>query len=59
MKNRKSGILLHVTSLPGVEGVGTLGANAFQFIDVLKESKQKLWQILPLGPVGFGNSPYQ
>ena len=57
--NRKSGILLHITSLPGNEGLGTLGENAFRFVDFLVETGQKLWQILPLGPVGFGNSPYQ
>jgi len=59
MSNRKSGILLHITSLPGNEGIGTLGENAFKFVDFLSETKQKLWQILPLGPVGAGNSPYQ
>ncbi len=59
MTDRKSGILLHITSLPGNEGLGTLGKNAFQFVDFLVETGQKLWQILPLGSVGFGNSPYQ
>src|SRR5680860_747086 len=59
MSKRKGGILLHITSLPGNEGVGTLGKNAFQFIDFLKETGQKMWQILPLGPVGAGDSPYQ
>ena len=59
MNKRKSGILLHITSLPGNEGTGTLGKNAFQFIDFLVKSNQKLWQILPLGQVGYGNSPYQ
>lgn len=59
MSNRKSGVLLHITSLPGNEGIGTLGKNAFRFIDFLAETKQKVWQILPLGPVGAGNSPYQ
>jgi len=59
MTDRKSGILLHITSLPGNEGIGTLGKNAFRFIDLLKDSGQKCWQILPLGPVGYGNSPYQ
>lgn len=59
MSNRKSGVLLHVTSLPGIEGVGTLGKEAYQFVDFLLNSGQKLWQILPLGPVGSGNSPYQ
>ncbi len=59
MSKRKSGILLHITSLPGAEGIGTLGKEAFRFVDFLKENGQKLWQILPLGPVGYGNSPYQ
>lgn len=59
MNKRKSGVLLHITSLPGDEGIGTLGKEAFLFIDFLKESSQKLWQILPLGPAGAGNSPYQ
>ena len=51
--------MLHITSLPGQEGVGTLGKEAYAFVDFLEESGQKLWQILPLGPVGAGNSPYQ
>ncbi len=59
MNKRKGGILLHITSLPGNEGTGTLGKNAFQFVDFLVKTKQKLWQILPLGQVGYGNSPYQ
>jgi len=56
---RASGILLHITSLPSPYGIGTLGAEAFAFIDFLKNSGQKYWQILPLGPTGFGDSPYQ
>ena len=59
MENRKSGILLHITSLPGNEGTGTFGKDAYKFIDFLAETKQKIWQILPLGPVGANNSPYQ
>lgn len=59
MNKRNSGILLHITSLPGDEGVGTMGKNAFQFVDFLVNAGQQLWQILPLGPVGSGNSPYQ
>lgn len=59
MIDRSSGILLHITSLPGNEGVGTLGADAFRFVDILASAGQKYWQILPLGPVGYGNSPYQ
>ena len=56
---RSSGILLHISSLPGDDGIGSLGKDAFQFVDFLAKSKQKIWQILPLGPVGYGNSPYQ
>jgi 4-alpha-glucanotransferase len=56
---RNSGILLHLTSLAGKYGIGTLGSEAYQFIDFLQNSKIKIWQILPLGPTGFGNSPYQ
>ncbi|MGA2822038.1 MAG: 4-alpha-glucanotransferase [Bacteroidales bacterium] len=56
---RSSGILLHPTSLPGKYGIGTLGKEALHFIDFLVKSKQKLWQILPLGPTGFADSPYQ
>ncbi len=59
MVERNSGILLHITSLPGPDGIGTLGKEAFRFVDFLRETGQKLWQILPLGPVGYGNSPYQ
>ncbi len=55
---RASGILLHPTSFPSPFGIGDLGINAYQFIDFLKESCQQYWQILPLGPTGFGNSPY-
>lgn len=56
---RSSGILLHVSSLPGRYGIGTMGQEACDFIDFLQETKQQLWQILPLGPTGYGNSPYQ
>jgi len=55
---RSSGILLHPSSLPGSEGIGTLGKEAFRFIDWLESAGQTLWQILPLGPTGYGNSPY-
>jgi len=58
MQERKSGILLHITSLPGKYGIGTLGEEAYRFVDFLKETKQTYWQILPLGHTGFGNSPY-
>ena len=57
--SRSSGILLHITSLPGPYGIGTLGSEAEKFITFLKRSGQAWWQILPLGPTGFGNSPYQ
>ncbi len=56
---RSSGILMHITSLPSPYGIGTLGKEAYEFIDFLKAAKQKYWQILPLNPTGFGNSPYQ
>ncbi len=56
---RSSGILLHPTSLPNKYGIGDLGTDAFRFVDLLKKYKQKYWQILPLGPTGYGNSPYQ
>lgn len=56
---RSSGILLHPTSLPGNYGIGDFGDNSYHFVDFLAESGQQLWQILPLGPTGFGDSPYQ
>jgi 4-alpha-glucanotransferase len=59
LNQRSSGILLHPTSLPGKYGIGTLGSEAFRFIDFLARSRQKLWQILPLGPTGYADSPYQ
>ena len=55
---RSCGILAHPTSLPGPEGVGTLGKEAMTFIDFLAEAGQGAWQVLPLGPTGFGHSPY-
>jgi len=57
--NRSAGILLHPTSLPSRYGIGDFGYDAFRFVDFLEETKQTLWQILPLGPTGYGNSPYQ
>ena len=60
MKNeRASGILLHPTSLPGKYGIGTLGKSCFDFIDFLVKAGQTYWQILPLGPTGYADSPYQ
>jgi len=55
---RASGILLHPTSLPGRHGIGDLGPEAYRFVDFLADTKQQLWQGLPLGPTGHGNSPY-
>jgi 4-alpha-glucanotransferase len=55
---RESGILLHPTSLPGPYGCGDLGAAAYQFVDWLASAHQSLWQVLPLGGIGPGNSPY-
>ena len=55
---RSSGILLHPTSFPSRFGVGDMGIEAYKFIDFLVESDQQYWQILPLGPTGYGNSPY-
>ncbi len=57
--NRRSGVLLHITSLPSQYGVGTLGSSAYQFVDFLVESKQTYWQVLPLCQTGYGDSPYQ
>jgi len=56
---RTAGILLHPTSLPGAHGIGDLGSEAFKFVDFLEAAGQKLWQVLPLGPTGYGDSPYQ
>lgn len=56
---RSAGILLHPTSLPGKYGIGTIGKSAFNFIDFLAASGQTLWQVFPLGPTGYGDSPYQ
>ena len=56
---RASGMLMHITSLPGSYGVGTLGKSAFAFVDFLKKAGQSLWQLLPLNPTGYGDSPYQ
>ncbi|MBO4844956.1 MAG: 4-alpha-glucanotransferase [Lachnospiraceae bacterium] len=56
---RKSGILLAISSLPGRYGIGTFSKNAYAFVDFLDRAGQSLWQILPLGPTGYGDSPYQ
>ncbi|PLZ56141.1 4-alpha-glucanotransferase, partial [Fischerella thermalis] len=55
---RASGILLHPTSLPSRFGIGDLGHSAYEFVDFLQRSGQRLWQILPLGPTGYEHSPY-
>ena len=56
---RESGILMHITSLPGAYGIGTMGKNAYRFVDFLESAGQAYWQILPLTPTGYGDSPYQ
>ena len=56
---RESGILMHITSLPGPYGIGCLGKEAFRFVDFLKKAGQRYWQLLPLNPTGYGDSPYQ
>src|SRR6185369_299040 len=58
-QSRVSGILLHPTSLPSPYGIGDLGQSAYDFVDFLVHGGQSLWQILPLGPTGYGDSPYQ
>ncbi len=57
--NRRAGVLLHITSLPSKYGVGTLGKESFEFIDWLEKGKMKIWQVLPLVPTSYGDSPYQ
>ena len=59
LSTRRSGVVLHITSLPGPHGVGDLGAAAFRFVDWLAGAGQTLWQTLPVNPIGPGNSPYQ
>lgn len=59
LNNRASGVLMHISSLPGSTGIGTLGQNAYKFVDFLKKSGQSYWQILPICPTSFGDSPYQ
>ena len=56
---RSSGILLHPTSLPGPDGIGDLGPEAYRWVDFLVQTECALWQVLPLGPTGYGDSPYQ
>ena len=56
---RAAGILLHPTSLPGRHGIGEIGPEARRWLDRLAGMSQRLWQVLPLGPTGYGDSPYQ
>ena len=56
---RGSGILMHITSLPSPYGVGTMGKTAYRFVDFLHKAGQSYWQILPVTPTGYGDSPYQ
>ena len=56
---KKTGILMPVSALPSRTGVGELGEAAYQWIEMMGENGVKIWQILPLNPVGYGNSPYQ
>ena len=58
IQERMSGVLLHVTSLPSYGGVGDFGPAAYGFVDFLAAAKQRLWQVLPLNPTGYGSSPY-
>ena len=56
---RQQGILMHISSIPSAYGIGTFGRESYRFVDFLEKSGNKLWQILPLGPTGYGDSPYQ
>src|SRR3954467_7777764 len=59
LHDRSSGLLLHPTSLPGATDGGDIGPEARRFVDFLAETGQRWWQMLPVGPTGYGNSPYQ
>ena len=59
LQTRSSGVVLHITSLPGRHGVGDLGTEAHRFVDWLADAGQSVWQLLPVNPVGPGHSPYQ
>ena len=56
---RASGILLPISSLPSPYGIGSLGKSAYQFVDFLQNANQTYWQVLPIGPTSYGDSPYQ
>ena len=57
--NRSACVILHPTSLPGPDGIGDLGPEAYRWVNFLAESGTSIWQVLPLGPTGYGDSPYQ
>ena len=59
IKERKAGMLMHITSLPNKYGIGTLGKECFDFIDFISDAKMSVWQVLPLVPTSYGDSPYQ
>ena len=59
MKKRECGVLFHVSSRPSNHGIGTFGRSAYEFVDFLIEAGQTYWQVLPLGPTSYGDSPYQ
>ena len=58
MLERGAGILMPVSSLPSPYGIGTFGSAAYEFVDFLKKARQKYWQVLPVGPTSYGDSPY-
>ena len=58
-KDRKSGVIMHISSLPSKYGIGTLGKKAYEFCDFIKKAGFHYWQILPIGPTSYGDSPYQ
>ena len=55
----KSGVLMHISSLPSPYGIGTMGRSAYAFADFVADSEMSVWQVLPVGPTGYGDSPYQ
>ena len=59
LNKRANGVLMHISSLPGNTGIGTMGKEAYEFVDWLKKAKQSYWQILPICPTSYGDSPYQ
>ena len=59
MFRRSSGVVLHISSLPSPYGIGSMGEDAYRFVDFLRDGGQTYWQVLPLGQTGFGDSPYQ